>query len=630
MSHESMPFDPGDSGRGSRWKVIAVLCFLGFLALEGSLIWHQVFLSEHYKEKEAYQTYRRVFQEGARGSIFDRNGVLLAGNQPLFSVGVFLNELRTDFRQRARDLRKQYDGETLPEGVNSITWWAREQVMQEKLNQVSRIIGRRLEFNARSFRNHYLRRLILPYELCAELTGDEYAKLVEALPPESPLQIFSKPMRYYPFGPVASHTIGYVGKGDAEEIEVDMGELEGIRKLNMTRQEGVVGLEKSLDAHLRGKLGWEVWSIDPHGFQVAKIDELKPEQGNDLYTTLDIDIQLIGEAAMSGKRGSIAAILVDSGEVLALVSEPNFDLNQFVPSPNQKTLDKINEQGAWLNRAIQGLYPPGSTFKTITALAALNDPTFDPALEVYCGPFYTIGNRRFPENRTRGHGYISLVDAIAVSSNVYFYQLGLRTGIQSIARQGRLLGLGETTGIELPFENRYTLMPDKEWKEQAGRGSWLPGDTANVSIGQGDLLVTPLQMARLTAAIARRSEYLPVTILKEKNTSIYTPSQLNIDAERFDTIIEGMERCVVSGTGRSMQLPNVSIAAKTGTAQVFVDGKEENLAWVIAFAPVQRPKIAVAVVVEDIGSSDPIYGGSTAGPLASAVIKEYIDKYGIE
>jgi penicillin-binding protein 2 len=628
MSHEYMPFDPEENTRGSRWRAIAIVCFFGFVTLQGALIWHQVFLRDDYLEKEAYQTYRRVIKEGARGSIFDRNGVLLAGNRPLFSVGVYLNELRVEFRNRARELRQEYDAENLPEGINSITWWAREQVMREKIDRVSRIIGRKLEFDSQDFRNHYMKRRILAYEICDHLSGDEYAKMVESLPPESPLQIFSKPVRYYPFGPVASHAIGYVGRGEAEEIELDLGEMEGIRKLNLARQEGVVGLEKSLDAHLRGKLGWEVWSIDPHGYQVSKIDELKPQQGNDLHTTLDIDVQIIGEAAMSGKRGSIAAVKVQTGEVIALVSEPNYDLNAFVPAPNQATIDTLNEEGSWLNRAIQGLYPPGSTFKTVTALAALKDPSYNPDLDVYCGPHYLIGNRRFPENRTRGHGYISLVESISKSSNVYFYQLGLRTGIQNIARQGRLLGLGETTGIELPFENSHTLMPDKAWKREAGRGSWLPGDTANVSIGQGDLLVTPLQMARLTAAIARRSEFLPVTILKDKNTSIYTPSRLGLDDTRFDYIIEGMRRCVLSGTGTSMQLPDVSIAAKTGTAQVFVDGIEENLAWVIAFAPVVNPQIAVAVVVEDTGSSDPIYGGSTAGPLASAVIKEYFDKYG--
>ena len=330
---------------------------------------------------------------------------------------------------------------------------------------------------------------------------------------------------------------------------------------------------------------------------------------------------------MEGKVGAMAAILVDSGEVLALVSKPNYDLNKFTPFLSQKTFDEITENKAWQNRAIQGVYPPGSTFKVVTALSALADSGFNPNQEIYCGPYYLVGDRRFPEHGRRGMGYIDMVDALAKSSNVYFYQMGLREGIERIARQARLLGLGAPTGVELPHETSRTLVPDKEWKKREGRGGWLQGDTANVSIGQGDLLVTPLQMARLVAAVAKKREYLPVTLLKDKNTQLFTSHQLGIDDGRFETIIEGMKQCVIRGTGKSMQVPGISIAAKSGTAQVFPNGKEENLAWVIAFAPVENPKIAVAVVVEDIGSSDPIYGGSTAGPLASAVIKEYFDKY---
>lgn len=623
----NIPFE-SRFGQGRRLWHLAFLFVAGFAFLLGTLAWHQLLHRQKYLDTEAFQIYRRVVKEGARGSIYDRNGVLLAGNQPLFSVGVYLNELRSEFRSRYRELQDEYKkADRSQEGI-SLSWRARKEVMQSKMDEVGRIIGRDLKLDENNFENHFKRRRILPFEICSDLDRDEYAKLVEHLSPESPLQIYTEPVRYYPFGNIASHVIGHVGQGEAENIEVNFGEFEEIRTLNLKRHEGRAGLEKSLDAQLRGGIGWEVWSIDPLGFQFDKIDSKEPKQGSDLYTTLDIDLQVVGEAAMEGKIGAIAAILVDSGEVLALVSKPNFDLNAFSPFLSQKTFDEITERGAWLNRATQGVYPPGSTFKVVTALTALSDPTFNPNQEVYCGPFYTIGDRRFPENRTRGHGYINLINSLAVSSNVYFYQLGLREGIERIARQARLLGLGAPTGVELPAESKYSLVPDKKWKREAGRGGWVRGDTANVSIGQGDLLVTPLQMARLTAAIAKRREYLPVTILRDKNTSLFTSNRLSIDDSRFDYIIEGMRRCVISGTGKSMQLPGISIAAKTGTAQVFPGGKEENLAWVIAFAPVENPKIAVAVVVEDIGSSDPIYGGSTAGPLASAVIKEYFDKYG--
>ncbi|MEQ9823705.1 MAG: penicillin-binding transpeptidase domain-containing protein [Puniceicoccaceae bacterium] len=624
----NLPFE-GRSNQIARVWHIGICIALGFAVLLGTLAWHQLVNREKYVEKQAFQIYRRVVKEGARGSIYDRNGVLLAGNQPLFSVGVYLNELRTEFRLRYRELQEQHRTSDRSQEGLSLSWQARHEVMQEKMDEVGRIIGRDLNLDQTTFENHFKRRRILPFQICTDLNRDEYAKLVEHLPPDSPLQILSEPVRYYPFGNVASHVIGYVGLGESENIQVNFGDLKEIRTLNLKRHEGKSGLEKSLDAQLRAGIGWEVWSIDPLGFQFDRIDAVEPPQGSDLHTTLDIDLQLVGEASMDGKTGAMAVIRVDSGEVLALVSKPNYDLNLFTPSLSQAHFDAISEQGAWLNRATQGLYPPGSTFKVVTALAALSDPTFNPNQEVYCGPFYTVGDRRFPENRSRGHGYINLVDSLAVSSNVYFYQLGLREGIARIARQSRLLGLGAPTGVELPFESGRTLVPDREWKEQAGRGVWLRGDTANVSIGQGDLLVTPLQMARLTAAIAKRREYLPVTLLRDKNTSFFTASRLGIEDSRFDYVIEGMRRCVIRGTGKSMQLPDIPLAAKTGTAQVFPGGKEENLAWVIAFAPVENPQIAVAVVVEDVGSSDPIYGGSTAGPIASTVIQEYFNKYGL-
>lgn len=625
MNPEPINPIPGNRQPARRLISMGVIFGLGLLILLGGLVWHQLINSAQYEDKEAYQTYRRIIKEGARGNIFDRNGVLLAGNQPLFSVGVYLNELRAKFRERYQELQ-ELDSKQFPDDGLSLSWRARTQIMQEMLDLVGSILGRDLELDIGSFQSHFHRRLILPYELCGNLSQNEYAVLIEQLPPESPIQIFSEPVRYYPFGSVGSHVIGYVRKSDPESIKIDSGSFGEIRTLNVKRQEGVTGLEKSLNAQLSGGIGWEVWSIDTLGFQVAMVDSLDPEKGSDLHTTLDIDLQIIGEAALQDKKGAIAAIDVQTGEVLALVTKPNYDLNQLSPVLSQETYDEIESSGAWLNRATQGHYPPGSTFKVITALAALKDQSYRPELEIYCGPHYTVGDRAYPENRTRGHGYIDLVRSLAVSSNVYFYQLGLNTGIASIAAQSRLLGLGSPTEVELPFESTRTLVPDREWKKESGRGPWVLGDTVNVSIGQGDLLVTPLQMARMTAAVAQRSEYLPVTILKGKNTSFPARKELALSSVRFDPIIKGMRECVEYGTGTSMQIPGLSIAAKTGTAQVFPGGIEENLAWVIAFAPVENPQIAVAVVIEDIESSDPIYGGSTAGPVAKAVIEAYFDK----
>jgi penicillin-binding protein 2 len=622
------PFESASAGN-RRLLHAGVLFFLGFSVLVGSLMRLQWLERDDLKARESYQTYRRVIREGPRGNIYDRNGVLLAGNRPLYSVGIYLNELRGEFRQRFRELqRDERSNNEADVKVRSLSWLARKQVMREKMDEVASLIGRDLVFNETSFEQHFLRRLVLPYPVVSNLSPDEYARLIENLPPGGPIQIFTEPIRHYPFGNVASHTIGYVGEGNQEDIELPSDRFGDIRTLSMRRRSGRAGLEHSLDAQLRGGIGWEVLSIDPLGFQYERVETVDPAPGSDLHTTLDIDVQLVGEAALHGKVGALAAILVETGEILALVSQPDYDLNLFHPVLRTEVFETINTRKAWLNRATQGVYPPGSTFKVVTALAALSEPDMDPMKEIYCGPFLMVGDRRFPENRSRGHGFIDMVNALAKSSNVYFYQAAMQVGIEKIARQARLLGLGARTGVELPFESNHSLVPDREWKRGSGRGPWLQGDTANVSIGQGDLLVTPLQMARLTAAVASRREFLPVTLLRDKNTALFRPRPLPIPDQRFEYVKRGMAQCVINGTGTSMRSQKTTIGAKTGTAQVFPGGKEENLAWVIAYAPIERPRIAVAVVVENVGSSDPVYGGSTAGPVARQVIEEFMGKYG--
>ncbi len=628
MSDDSLnPFEASeDSSR--RTLHVGIVMVLALLVLWGSLFWHQVVKHEEYIEKESSLTFRRILKEGARGSIYDRNGVLLAGNQPRFSVGINVDELREDFQREYRELRKDEDFmEFLIQTDGSLTWEARLRVMNRVVNEVSELLQRPLTLNEASFRRQFGVRL-LPFIIAKDLTNREYARLTEQLSPESPIQILAEPYRYYPYGSAASHVLGYVSDGDMEDIDVDFGGYEDVRTLSYQRKIGKSGIERSLDAQLRGGIGWEIWRVDPVGVQYELFDEKEAEQGNDLYLTLDIDIQVMAEAALETKVGSAVALLVETGEVIASVSKPGYDLNEFSPVLTQSTFNRINEEGGWLNRSIQGLYPPGSTFKVVTALAALNTSGFNPNNLIYCGPNYRVGNRLFPENQSYGYGNIALMRALAVSSNVYFYQVALETGIQSIADQARVLGLDEKTGIELPFESDRTLVPDRQWKRDAGRGGWVDGDTANVSIGQGDLLVTPLQMARLTAAIAQKREFLPVTLLRDKNTTLFNPQKLNISDSRFDYIIEGMRQCVIDGTGKSMQIPGIEVAAKTGTAQVFPGGIEENLAWVIAFAPVENPRLAVAVVIENTESSDPIYGGSTAGPIAKSIFEEFFEKYG--
>lgn len=614
---------------GSRVFHLGILVFLGFSGLIGALSWHQLINAEAYHRKEAGQTYRRILKEGARGSIFDRNGNLLAGNQPRFWAGVFLNELRTEFRKRYREFQRNPEALRGEGADTSLTWAARFSVLREKSAFLSKIIGREITLDEEGIRNHFARRLILPLELCTDLNRDEYARLVEQLPPESPIQIFSEPVRFYPFGSAACHSIGYVSQGDIEEVDLGSDEYDGIRAFGIKRRTGKSGVELSMDNHLRGGIGWDIWRVDPLGFQFEKVSSKDASQGNDLKTTLDIHLQMYGEALLKGKKGALAALLVETGEVIALVSQPGYDLNDFSPMLKQSTFDAIDAEGGWLHRAVQGLYPPASTFKVITALAALQIPEYQPQKEIYCGPSFTLADRRFRENRAQGHGYVNLTKGLAVSSNVYFYKLGFETGIDRIAAQARLMGLGSPTGIELPYEARNSIVPDPEWKRSIGRGGWLHGETINVAIGQGDLTVTPLQMAAVAASIAGKRNRTPLTIIHGNNPPIQAPSQDDSSTRHFELVIEGMRRCVESGTGSVMRTEGVPIAAKTGTAQVFPGGVEKNLAWVIAFAPADKPTIALSVLIEDTQSDDPVYGGRTTGPIAKAFILEYLKRFAL-
>lgn len=613
---------------GGRVLHIGILVFIGFSTLIGALSWHQLLHAEAYHRKEAGQTYRRILKEGARGSIFDRNGNLLAGNQPRFWAGVFLNELRTEFRERYREFQRNPDAMKGSGAATSLTWAARMSVLKEKSSFLSSIIGREVTLDEDRVRNHFARRLILPLELCTDLNRDEYARLVEQLSPESPIQIFSEPIRFYPFGSAACHSIGYVSQGDIEEVDLGTDDFEGIRSFGIKRRTGKSGLEASMDDHLRGGIGWDIWRVDPLGFQFEKVSSKDAVQGNDLKTTLDIHLQMYGEALLKGKKGALAAVLVDTGEVIALVSQPGYNLNDFSPVLKQSTFDTIDSEGGWLHRAVQGLYPPASTFKVITALAALQIPEYQPLKEIYCGPSFTLADRRFRENRAQGHGYVNLTKGLAVSSNVYFYKLGFETGIDRIAKQAKLMGLGEPTGIELPYEARNSIVPDPEWKRSIGRGGWLHGETINVAIGQGDLTVTPLQMAAVAASIAGKRNRTPLTLIHGKGPAIPETPPDDPLLKHFELVTEGMLRCVQSGTGSVMRTEGVSIAGKTGTAQVFPGGVEKNLAWVIAFAPVEKPAIALSVLIEDTQSDDPIYGGRTTGPIAKALILEYLKQLG--
>lgn len=607
--------------------------------------WRQLIANQKYEAIEKRQTERRILKPGPRGDIYDRKGNLLVGNRPHYSAVVYLDDLRREFRaeysniiRAERDrLRERYDRTpeaereeaSLTPNYNELQWTARQNVIQRYVDEINRITGRDDSLSTRKIIRHFNEQLLLPLTLVEDLKPEEYARLIEQVPVKSAIQIHTDTARYYPYDSAAAHTLGYVQNinPDPEDIPDD-----GVKTYTFKTKEGKSGLESSFDELLSGRTGTEIWRVDPLGFQDSLLEQEMPEQGQDLISSIDIDLQLAAERALGERTGAAVALDVRTGEVLAIVSQPSYDLNDLSPFIPRTTFDSINERGAWLNRAVQLSYPPGSTFKLITAIAGVRAAIFDTETEHDCRGVYRVGNRVFRCHARNGHGVVDLAASIEGSCNVFFYAEGLRMGIDVLSAEAKRFGLDQKTGIEIPFETSRLVVPSMDWKrEQIGAG-WAPGDTANTAIGQGFLLVTPLQMATVMASIARgetRTQPTLRALTVEEGAEVrHGGESIGLTPRQSAELWEGMERVVgEDGTGRLIEIDGLRIAGKTGTADFRAHGENVNLAWFIGCAPVEDPRIAVAVMVEGTSSRDRFHGGSTAGPVAKDVFLEFIEQY---
>ena len=469
----------------------------------------------------------------------------------------------------------------------------------------------------------------MPLALVEDLTADQYARLIEQVPVQSPIQIHTDTARYYPYGVAAAHTLGYVQSVNPELDEIPD---DGVKTFTFKTKRGRTGLERSFDDLLSGSTGWEIWRVDPLGFQDTLLDHERPRQGGDLITSIDIDLQLAAETALGNRTGAAVALDVRTGEVLAIASHPSYDLNDLSPFIPRKTFDAINERGAWLNRTLQLSYPPGSTFKLLTSIAGMRHGTITLETEHNCQGVFRVGNRIFRCHARYGHGVVDEAAAIEGSCNVFYYAEGLRMGIDVLSAEAKRFGLDERTGIEVPFETGRLVVPTKEWKREEVGAGWMPGDTANTAIGQGFLLVTPLQMATAIASIARDETRTQPTLRTltdaEARQVDHGGEPIGLTPAQRAELWEGMERVIgPEGTGRLVRIDGLRIAGKTGTADFRAHGEEVNRAWFIGFAPVENPRIAVAVMVEGTSAGDSYHGGSTAGPVAKDIFLEFIAQY---
>lgn len=602
------------------------LLFAGmFLFLICGLGFRQLIKNDDYLAEEERQSQRRIVQPAPRGEIFDRDGRLLVGNRPIFSASIYLEALRQEFRKEYFKRVRIMRAAGLNVNRDKLRDEARAIVLQNYIDPINKILGRDEKVNTKELSRHFQQHLLLPLTVLKDLTVEDYARLTEQLPVESPIQVLVDNARYYPYGTLAAHVLGYVGW--SKDVSQEGLSTKKLKTFTHVGKIGKKGLEYAFDKQLQGQCGEEIWLVDPVGFTCNNIDKKLPQKGAPIFTSIDIDIQRAAENTLGGRRGAVVAIEIKTGEVLAMASSPTFDLNQLTPFIPQKVYDDINERGAWINRATQGFYPPASPFKIITAIAALRSGLLKRDEFFDCGSGFLVGNRIFPEHENRVFGIVDLKKAIQVSSNVYFYPLALKMGPEVIGAEAKSFGLNEKTGIEIPFEGRRMIVPDPDWKMNTLGESWRGGDSANMCIGQGFLSCSPLQMACFAAALARKETRIQPTLIHDtKNTGKHPKSQpIGIADEDYEAIIEGMKICADAGSAKHAKVNGMSLAAKTGTAQAMLNGKYVVAPIFFGFAPVEDPQIALFVLIE--GDDRSLWGGTTAGPIAHVVLSAYYEKY---
>jgi penicillin-binding protein 2 len=383
-----------------------------------------------------------------------------------------------------------------------------------------------------------------------------------------------------------------------------------------------------------GKDGVRRVIVNSRGLEVGEAGREPPVQGPPVTLTLDMDLQKYIEQAMAGRPGSAVALDPRTGEILAMVSNPSFDPNQFSIGIEPAAWSRLvkDPETPLMNRVIQGVYSPGSAFKTVMAMAALEERVITPQTTFFCPGYLSIYGTIFRCHKVDGHGTVNLRKALTLSCNVYFYNVGVRLEIERIARHARALGLAAPTGVDLPSE-ASGLMPDPEWKRRVVKDRWYPSETVSISIGQGGVLLTPLQMARLAAVVANGGKLVQPHLIKAvagQPAPVQPAVDLQLKPSTLEALRDAMIAVVTEGTGRRAMVQGITVAGKTGSAQVVTharleaDKKAHELqphGWFMCFAPVENPTIAMAVLVEH-GTA----GGQSAAPVAGQVLARYFGK----
>ena len=526
----------------SSWRYVFLAASIGiiFSIIAGQLLYLQMVKGEYFRKKSSNQSVRKLWVQALRGEIYDRNGVMIAGNKPSFDVDVNVDDLS---KRQLTNLVKQ------------LSFFLRqsETKLWRKLNPKKR----------------------LPYtdaRLAENISFSNVVRLAERLDETPEVEIRVRPLRYYPNKNLASHVIGYMGKITPNHPKLLS------REYSMHDRVGISGIEMICENVLHGRNGKKIVQVDRSSKYVETLDYLPPVPGNDVVLTIDIELQKAILNAMSNKVGAAVAINPKNGEILALVSKPGFDPSVFAGIVSQKDYSSLmnNKKRPMFNRAISSKYTLGSVFKIITAIAGLETGNINANTVFHDPGVFRLGGMRVRNYRNHNYGSMGVVYALRVSCNTFFCSFATKIGVKNLANYARLFGFGKKTGVELPSESPG-LLGDRMWKRNTKKLPWYPGDTVNLSIGHGYLIVTPIQVASMIAVIANGGIWhQPHMIAGYSYEGKFTPVKtetktipIPITKKNMDIVRKGLWEATntKNGTGRRCKVPGIVIAGKTGSAK---------------------------------------------------------------
>ena len=569
--------------------VIFSICIAILIVLIGRLIQLQLLHVEEYGKESQKNSVKIITDIPARGLMYNRNGRVVVDNKPAYSLMITHSQFNFDNLNEVANLI-----EVTPEYINEIL------SKVKGTNRFSPIkIKRDVEFRVISYIEENKERL----------RGVDYQ--VEAL-------------RFYPNTFKASHTFGYTKEISEKQLEKQVGNY-------YTQGDviGSIGLERIYENYLRGEKGRKLVSVDVKGKEVGSYndgkDDIKPVNGFDLLLSLDSELQEYAENRLGSRRGAIIALDPRTGEILCIVSKPDFDLSIFSGPTDSKVLSNLltDKDKPLFNRVVQSKQPPGSTWKMLMGFAGLGSGVISTTSTISCGGSFRYGNKTFGDHGA--YGSINLTRAIEVSANVFFYKLGLKVGLDNYYKYGKMFGFGLKTGIDIPGEISGLLPSEEYFNKVYGPKGWTQGFLVSLGVGQGELGVTPVQMVAYTAAISMEGLYIQPHIVRRIVNPItgqeeileFEQRRIDLPNEYFKAIKKGMYLVVNgNGTAKNVRSSDFILAGKTGTAQVTTGN---NHSWFVGFAPYDDPQIAVCVLGENAG-----WGSQFAAPLAAAIMIRYL------